>query len=214
MSTRRWHPPKPLLQEGVDREKVELSPSLDRRPRVYKFGWQTGRRNQPLFALIHFNPLLTLWLYGTISLIMSSQHLATELLQHIVEKLGEDNETKEGLQTLLACSTTHSALLDVSQKHIFRSVTLYDRVPELPGGTPLDSDARCDRTQLLLRTFREHPRFVPLVHNLSYYFSPGCSSRPGALLDPLRQFPNVESLLVGFYASPIDRGVVARTFGE
>lgn len=145
---------------------------------------------------------------------MSSQHLATELLQHIVEKLGEDNETKEGLQALVACSTTNSALLDVSQKHIYRSVTLYDQVPELPGRAPLNYDARYERTQLLLRTFQENPRFVPLARNLSYYFSPGFSGRPGALLNSIRQFTNVETLLVGFYASPIDRGVVASTFDE
>lgn len=145
---------------------------------------------------------------------MSSQRLATELLQHIVEKLGEDNETKEGLQALVACSTTNSALLDVSQKHIFRSVTLYDQVPELPRPTPLDSDACYERTQLLLRTFQENPRFVPLAQSLSYYFSPGFSGRPGALLDSIRQFANVETLLVGFYASPINRGVVASTFDE
>ena len=89
------------------------------------------------------------------------------------------------------------------------SVTLYAQVPPRDDLTTPSVDPQHDRTQILLRTFEDNPRFIPYVRELDYRFSANYFGQPSAFIEGIRQFPNIENLLVGFYYSRLGHNGLA-----
>ncbi|TEB20437.1 hypothetical protein FA13DRAFT_1717702 [Coprinellus micaceus] len=119
--------------------------------------------------------------------------LANEILQHIIEKLAEGPQD----------DWLH-ALLPTSQKHIFKSVTLYSHPTDTYGGaaTPIRATItvtikiNCKKTRLFVRTMAENPHLGSSVR------------KSGFVLRAIRQLPNVECLCVGIYNLPSNAGTI------
>ncbi|KAJ3502611.1 hypothetical protein NMY22_g18526 [Coprinellus aureogranulatus] len=157
---------------------------------------------------------------------MPSQRIATELIQHIVQKLGE-LPREEGIPALIACSTANSALLETSQKQIFRCVALYSYSHErydLPQGTPVHDNAAAGlptnieslhrSTYLFLGTILRNQRLASYVTDLTYRFDRYTRGDDGtdAVLQAIRQLPAIINLYVGIYNLPTEpRGLGSLT---
>lgn len=132
---------------------------------------------------------------------MTTQRLATELMEHIIDMLG-DGPREECLPALLACSTTNSALLNTSQKHVFRNVTLHSYEPEtyhwFQGTTP-EVQAQCERTRLFLRSVVGNSRLSSYVKELSCRFNDGSFCDSKFIHTVVQELRNVVHFTIGAY---------------
>ena len=143
---------------------------------------------------------------------MAPPSLANEILQHVIEKLAE-GPRDDWLQSVIACSTTNSALLPISQKHIFKSVTLYSHYTNTYEGAAAPIRARINlaiekKTGLFLRTMAKSPHLGSYVKELTYRLNTGSVHKGGFVLRAIHQLPNVESLCEGIYNLPQNAGII------
>jgi hypothetical protein len=153
---------------------------------------------------------------------MSTPRLAIELMQHVVDIIAEDTTPESlRLRTLAACSATTSALLAASQRHLFRSVSVYHHLTGTDRRQGAESlweagpefQTLCATTPLVIRSITGSPRLASYVKDVKFRFSGYASHRSGPVLDAILQLINIESLFIGFYPAPIDRGDNASPIG-
>lgn len=135
---------------------------------------------------------------------MSTQRLATELMEHIIDILGTDPR-EDSLPALLACSTANSALLNTSQKHIFHTVVLYSHSVDTPRWfTPPapEIEVQCDRTELFLRSIADSPRLCSYVKELTCRFNNGSRCDSSLIHTIVCDLPSIVSFGMEIYNPP------------
>ncbi|TEB03957.1 hypothetical protein FA13DRAFT_1723537 [Coprinellus micaceus] len=145
---------------------------------------------------------------------MSSQRLATEIILHIVEVLGESN-TYGCIPALIACATTNSALLRTSQEMLFRKVSLcshhdsiYDDLNEpIQGLSTPEIDALGESTRLFLRSMKESPHLHLYVKDVTFHFCDCSEDSSHVVHQEIHKLPNIVSFSTGLYNVPGDFSV-------